>query len=113
VASAHTITSQFRGDTFAGLLVTIYTDSTQTTLLDLTGGSVRMDFRQNNKLTLQLSEGAGIEITNAAGGQVTAADFLLDMPVGEHDYDVEVRTADGRVITALYGTIEIMKDQTR
>lgn len=113
MASQHTITSQFTGDTFAGLVVTVYEDAAKTTVMDLTGASVRMDFRNSGKLSQQLASGSGVEITDAAGGVITASDFVISMAAGVHKYDVQVTKADGAIVTVLYGTFTVLQDQTR
>ena len=111
--SKYDITDQWRGDTFAGLTVTVK-DSTST-VIDLTGATVRMDFRFQSRvgtLALQLTNGAWLTISDPTGGVIEVGGFQLSIPVGTYYYDLQLQLASGDVFTALYGTFSVVQDVT-
>lgn len=107
-----------QGSTF-NLPMTYYTDSTQTTTIDFTGYTWRMQIRSylqaDTVLTELTSENGGIDIDNQSNGliilKITAADTtLLDFSDAVYDLEsVNGITVDRRT----YGSVTLSKEVTR
>lgn len=116
MASEYNIADQFTGDSFSGMTITVYSDAAQTTPLDLTGATVRVDFRKGSKtgrLGKRLTNGAGLSITDPAGGVISIERFALDFAAGEYLYDVEVTLSNGVVETVIFGEFNLIQDVTQ
>ena len=81
--------------------------------LNLTGAVILWKLRDGaGNLKASLSVGAGIEVTNAAGGlcTITVPPALTAMlAAGSYDDEIAVTTADGFVTTQAVGGITVMK----
>lgn len=110
MAGTYNITGQRRGDTYPGVSFTYVKDSTA---IDLTGASIRILFRGNHKtgsVTKTLTNGSGITIDNATGGIFSIDAFIIDLPVGNNYYDVQVTLSDGTIKTYVEGYMEVLQD---
>lgn len=116
MASEYNIADQFTGDSFSGMTITVYSDTAQTTPLDLTSATARMDFRKGSKtgqIGKQLTTGSGITISDAVNGVITIDRFTIDFSAGEYLYDLQVTLPGGVVETVLFGRFTAIQDVTQ
>ena len=100
---------QLRNDTFNGVRFTLSPPT------DLTGASIRTQFRKGgktNSVAKDLSIGAGITIENLTEGIFVWDPFIMDLPVYNYYYDVQITYATGEVKTYIEGTIQVIQDTT-
>lgn len=98
--------TQYRGDTIDAIDVTLP--------IDLTGATVRIEFRLNTKtgeVEKTISSGNGITVNDAAAGEITIDDFKIET-AGKIYWDLEVTTAAGAVKTYLNGSFNVLQDVT-
>lgn len=102
--------THYKGDTFG------FNDPVEFTLnTDLTGATVKIQFRKLNKQGAVLKEvtnSSGITVSDAANGVFTIDEFEVDWVAGTHYYDIEVTDSSSKVTTYIQGTIKIEQDVT-
>lgn len=110
----YNIPDQYRNDTFDGLVFSLK-NSIDETPIDLTGASIKVQFRHNtsrNFVIKELNIGTGITILDAAGGRLAFDTFIVDWQASNYVYDIEVTFADGRIKTYVKGSWKIIQDIT-
>ena len=85
---------------------------------NLTGAVIRMQLRTNpNDTTPALSltsvGSAGITITSPTTGLFRINAQIIDIPVYDYEYDIEIRFADNTVKTYVQGIFSITQEITR
>lgn len=100
-----------RGDTYNGAVFTVTKDLLP---LDLTGVTMRCQFRLNRDapVVLEISTGSGITITDAAGGIFEFDSMIIDVVGAVYKFDVEMTFLTGEVKTYISGTMTITPDIT-
>jgi hypothetical protein len=103
-----------KGDTMREVVFTVTVNAVA---LNLTGASIRMDLRSQEKALLQrftthATIDPGLTITNATAGQFKFNQQTVDVKAGTHDYDIEFALADGTIVTYITGTWTITQDVT-
>ena len=100
---------RLKGDTFEAVNFTF-------TGVDLTGASIRIQFRYRCKtgaIVKDISTGSGITITDATAGKFTIDEFTpIDWEVDTYYYDVPIVFPSGKNKTYLKGTVKINQDTT-
>jgi hypothetical protein len=101
---------QYQGDTFNGANFTI---SVNASPLDLSAASISMKVRSQStfELAATLSLGAGLTVTNGAGGVFRIDPQIFPMGPGTFLYDIQI-TIGTTVKTYVRGTITITPDVT-
>lgn len=111
------ITGLYRNDYYPGFQVTItQTVSDVTTPIDLTGYTLRLQIKKcadDETAIVDLTNGSGITLTDAANGIATIDGFNVPDVFGTYVYDLQYTTAGGQTTTYLVGTVTIEKDVTR
>lgn len=81
------------------------------TPLNLTGAQLRMIYRRvgENLERLTLTVGAGIEVTNAAGGVFRMPPQVLPLTAGLYYWEIALVTAAGLSVVPFAGTHEITR----
>jgi hypothetical protein len=109
----YNIPSHRRGDTWDG--INSITISVNGSPINLTGASVKMEFRQSLDspvvLTLSTTDNS-IIVTNAAGGVISIPAKKIEIPFAKYLYDLQVTYSSGVVKTYMSGTWEITPDIT-
>lgn len=107
------IPSARRGDTWDGIsTITIATNGVP---VNLTGATVKMEFRQtiDSPVALTLStDNGGVIIANAVNGILNIPPRLVELPYQKYLYDLQITFPTGYVRTFLEGTWEIKPDIT-
>lgn len=102
-----------RGDTWVGINNIVI--ATNGAPVDLTGATIRMDFRKSidspAALTLSTSNNS-IIITQPTQGAFTIPPRIIEIPFGIYLYDLQVTYPNGVVLTYIEGTWEIVADIT-
>ena len=85
---------------------------------DLTGATIRMQLRTNADnttpaLSLTSVGSAGITITSPVSGLFRINAQIIDIPVYDYEYDIEIRFADNTVKTYISGIFSITQEITR
>jgi hypothetical protein len=85
---------------------------------DLTGAIIRMQLRTNadnttTALSLTSVGSAGITITSPLSGLFRINAQIIDIPVYDYEYDIEIRFADNTVKTYISGIFSITQEITR
>jgi hypothetical protein len=85
---------------------------------DLTGATIRMQLRTNADnttpaLSLTSVGSAGITITSPLSGLFRINAQIIDIPVYDYEYDIEIRFADNTVKTYISGIFSITQEITR
>lgn len=96
-----------RGDTYNGATFTVTVNAVP---LDLTGAAIKAQFGLGAALIL--SVGAGITITDAAGGAFRFDSCIIDLPPGAYPYDIQITLASGAVKTYVSGVLIVTPDIT-
>ena len=112
MASEYTFPAQYRGDTHDGTTFTVNVNGSP---YDLTNVTITAKFRKDSKTgpeLLSVTNGAGITVSNAAGGIFDLDPFIVDFPPGTHYYDIQFVQADGVVKTYIKGTMTVEQDVT-
>ena len=81
------------------------------TPLNLTGAQLRMVYRRVGEHVerLAMTIGAGIQITNPAGGVFRVPPQVLPLPVGLYYWEIVVTLSTGVIIPIFAGTQEITR----
>ena len=86
------------------------------TPLNLTGASIRVQFRNNSKkghVVKDVTDGDGITATDLANGRFEIDKFTpIDFEVGNYYYDVQTTLSNGDVKTYVGGTFRVIQDVT-
>lgn len=88
-------------------------------VVNLTGATIRMQLRKTYDdsvaaLSLTSVSSAGITITNAAEGRFKINTQIIDIPVYNYVYDIQITLADGTVKSSwVYGGFNITNEVTR
>jgi hypothetical protein len=101
------------GDTWEGSQCTVTVNSSP---LNLTGATIRIDFRAtpNSIALMTLTTTSGITLTTPASGIFNINQIKkMPLPEGRYYYDVEITLADGTVKTYQYGTMIVGQDISR
>ena len=110
----YNLREHYKGDTWDGFSIRLY-EVYPTTYLNLTGASVKMQFRKGKKngaLAKELTSDVdgGLVIANAAEGYIVFEPFEKDFVADTYYYDIQITFANGRVVTYLQGTEPIIQD---
>lgn len=109
----YNIRDHWNGDSFKGLQF-VLTDQNDAAI-DLTGATIKCQFRDasDNTLILDLSIGSGITVDDAVNGTFTIdARNPFGLATGKYNYDVEVTYASGVIQTYIKGEVKILDDVT-
>ena len=103
-----------KGDTFKG---TSFTVLVNTVALDLTGASIKMSLKRNNKPETVVektfsTEDSSIVITTPLLGKFEIVKQIVDIPAFNYVYDIQITTQGGDVLTYISGTWLILQDIT-
>lgn len=110
-----TLSGHKKGDTYLGLgPITVQINSIP---LNLSGASIRMQIRKQKEWASYAhewnTESGTISILNPLSGEFFVESGIIDVPAHNYYFDIEITTNDGRVITPIEGTWEILSDVTR
>jgi hypothetical protein len=99
-----------KGDTWR---TTTFTVTVNDLAKDLTGATIDMNVRDCNAVSwLDMTNGTGITITDAANGVFQIDQQTLDIPAGLYSYDIQITDSDGVIATWIRGNITIIQDIT-
>ena len=89
-----------------------------TVVKNLTGAVIRMQLRKTADdttpaLSLTSVGGAGITITSPTTGLFKINTQIINIPVYDYEYDIEIEFADGTVKTYVQGIFSITQEITR
>jgi hypothetical protein len=89
-----------------------------TVVKNLTGAVIRMQLRktaddETPALSLTSVAGAGITITSPTTGLFKINTQIINIPVFDYEYDIEIAFADGTVKTYVQGIFSITQEITR
>lgn len=107
--------SHIKGDTFDAVNFEIKKDGVA---IDLTGATIKMQLRKNANdvspaLSLTSVSSAGITITSATLGQFSINQQIINIEVGNYQYDIQITLASGVVKTYIAGAFNITQEITR
>jgi len=107
--------THIKGDTFDEVAFQL---KINTAVVDLTGAVIRMQLRKSYTdttaaLSLTSVSSAGITITNAANGEFKINTQIIDIPVYNYVYDIQITLASGVVKTYVQGGFNITNEVTR
>lgn len=106
--------SNTKGDTFDAVAFQLRINGVN---VNLTGATIKMQLKQrycNSTAVLSLTSvgSAGITITNAAAGQFRINEQIINIPVWNYVYDIQIQFADGSVKTYVKGNFNILEEVT-
>lgn len=108
-----TIPAHRRGDTWGGInSIVISTDGTP---VNLSGSSIKMQFREDIDAPVILefsTENSIISLIENLEGALCINPTIIDIPYGVYRYDLQVTYPNGTVKTYINGTWEIVPDIT-
>ena len=105
-----------KGDTFDQVAFQVKINDV---VVDLTGATIRMQLRKSYDdtvaaLSLTSASSAGITITNASEGRFKINTQIIDIPVYNYVYDIQITFSDGTVKSSwIYGGFIVTNDVTR
>jgi len=107
--------SHIKGDTFDEVNFELKINDA---VVNLTGSTIRMQLRKNADdvtpaLSLTSVANAGITINAPTLGQFKINQQIIDIPIGEYLYDIQLTYATGVVKTYIKGTFSITAEITR
>lgn len=108
------IKDHHKGDTFEGVQFTLL-NSSDSSPVDLTGASIRIQFRaraKNGSLKQELTSADGITITDAVNGVFKIDSFLIDWRPQIYYYDVQITFPTSLIKTYIQGTLKVIQDTT-
>ena len=114
VAAIVNIDDQYKGDTYDGVQFTLL-NTEDSSPIDITGAAIKTQFRYNSKIgkvQKEITNGAGITISDATNGVFSIDPFLIDWPANTYYFDVEMTFPNGVVRTYIQGTIKVIQDIT-
>lgn len=95
--------THINGDTFLGVNFTL-TNKTTSTPIDIAGTTIVFDFISK---TLSIA-GGEVEITDAAAGQFSVKEQIIDWAKGTYRYSLTITWPSGKVRTYLRGQWQIL-----
>jgi hypothetical protein len=111
--STHNFTHR-RGDTFNGATIQY---SVNDSPVDITGCEILMQLKrgkEDSNAAFEFStELENISIINAASGEFTLDETIIDVTPNVYFYDIQITFLDGTVKTILEGTFTITQDVSR
>lgn len=107
--------SHIKGDTFDVVNFELKINSV---VQNLTGAVIKMQLRKcasdaTPALSLTSVSGAGLTITAPTLGQFCINKQIIDIPVYDYEYDIQITFANGDVRTYISGIFSITKEITR
>ena len=107
--------THIKGDTFDEVAFQLNINDAA---VNLTGATIRMQLRKNYSdtaaaLSLTSVASAGITITNASAGQFKINTQIIDIPVYNYVYDIQITLSSGVVKTYVQGGFNITNEVTR
>jgi len=106
---------RLKNDTFRSVNFTV-SDKTTGDPIDLTGVSIRIQFRFRKKtgnVVKDMSIGSGITLTDATNGIFTIDKFTpITFEVDTYFYDAEITFTNGDIKTYVQGTFKVIQDTT-
>lgn len=107
--------THIKGDTFDEVDFQLKINDTA---VNLTGAVIKMQLRKNYSdtsaaLSLTSVSSAGITITNAAEGRFKINTQIIDIPVFNYVYDIQITLSSGVVKTYVQGGFNITNEVTR
>ena len=113
VPAVYNYGNQYRGDTLDSVQFTLI-DKDTSLPIDLTGASLKIQFRKPFKGATQLTitDGSGITIVSPTTGRLIIDSFILDWDPGVYLYDIEITFANSTVKTYVRGSINVISDAT-
>jgi hypothetical protein len=103
-----------RGDTWKGLILEVLLNGSP---LDLTDATIRMQVKKDSSDDEALLEFTTVNDTviigDAPNGLFEIPETIVDLFPRVYQYDIEIITTTGRVITPFDGTFTITSDVTR
>lgn len=95
----------------------VYWNETNDLGVDLTGASLKCQFRaggKNGQIITELTIGSGITILDAVGGEFQIDEISpLNWSEGNYWYDIEVTFSDGDVKTYVGGVMKVVDTVTK
>lgn len=100
--------TQYAGDTFRGLQITVSrTSNSVTTPEDLSHVNIVFTLSKLGAITLKKEVGSGISLVDAVNG-VFKIDSFTNPSIGNYVYDIEFRYPHGVIETYLTGSFKII-----
>lgn len=106
----YTIPTHYRGDTLNSITFTI---KENTIAVDLTGASIKMDFRRGTDTgALQESKtiGSGLLVTDAVNGVFEMIAYINNWEAGVYFYDMQITFPSSIIRTYVKGTLTVKQD---
>lgn len=103
----------YKGDFWSVPLVFTDTDDNP---IDFTGVEFKMQVKKvasGSFKEMELTNGDGIEISGADNNTVTIEKNPLDIAAGKYKYDLQATLTNGKIVTYIYGVIDVKEDVTR
>lgn len=98
-----------RGDTWNGREFQFLRENTP---INLTGCTIKCDWKLGVKIVKTFTELQGLPITDAANGKIKFLQFVVDLPIEEYKFDIQISFANGTIKTYVKGTINVHQDVT-
>lgn len=105
-----------KGDTFEEVPFQVKINNI---VVNLTGATIKMQLRKTYEdteaaLSLTSAGSAGITLSNAANGEFKINKQIIDIPVYNYLYDIQITFSDGTVKSSwIYGSFNITNEVTR
>jgi hypothetical protein len=113
IPAVYNIPNQYAGDTFDGFQVTVtQTSNDVTTPINLDGITLACKFKKDGATVLDLTEGSGITIVDAADGIFKLDAFSVPTETGNYNYDIQFTYSGGSVKTYMRGTMRVIQQVT-
>jgi hypothetical protein len=109
----YTIPPQLRGDTWPG--ISSITITTSGVPVNLSAANIKMQLREDtdSPVALEISTDNGlINIVDPVNGKFRLLPFVVNIPYGTYNYDIQVTFSNGTVTTYIAGTWVITPDIT-
>ena len=108
------LSDRIKNDTFSSVEFEYQNEAG--TPLDITGATIRVQFRNNNKkghVVKDITDGNGITATDLSIGKFQIDKFTpIDFEAGNYYYDVQTTFSNGDVKTYVGGTFRVIQDVT-
>jgi hypothetical protein len=112
IPATHNLPDVYRGDTMKEIRFELLKNGVP---IDLTGASVRCDFKLKTGSHLFRFSKANDKISimdPPTEGKFAINSTIIDFPAGTYNYDIEVIFADGTINTFVAGTLKVIQDVT-
>lgn len=112
IPAIHNLPDVYRGDTMKEVRFELLRNEVP---IDLTGASIRCDFKlKNGSQTFRFSKANDKISVNepSSDGKFTIKATIIDFPAGVYNYDIQVSLADGTINTFVAGTMKVIQDVT-